>query len=175
MVPLHFLDGEELPKICCMCIRCTQPELHTFLLLQYTSVMAAIVNQLNINGDAAARLFERWPPPSMVATNAPPGWWGAAKNLFQVRSPYERLLIVWRWTCSTHAGSGWCGCGGCHDVNVCLLVLTRLCCTVCGLPVVGRNFLENEPPWGTGWWCCGCVLPSLPAQLPSILNAHFWL
>ena len=23
----------------------------------------------------------------------------------------ERLLVVWRWTCSTHAGSGLCGCG----------------------------------------------------------------
>ena len=35
------------------------------------------------------------------------------------------------------------------DVIVCLLVLTRLCCIigiVCGLPVVGGNFLENGPP-----------------------------
>ena len=63
MVPMHFLDGEKLPKICFKCIRCTQPELHTFLLLQYTSAMPAIVN---INGDAAAWLFERWTPPNMV-------------------------------------------------------------------------------------------------------------
>ena len=35
------------------------------------------------------------------------------------------------------------------NVIVCLLVLTRLChtiSTVCGLPVVSQNFLENEPP-----------------------------
>ena len=56
MVPMHFLDGEELPKICSKCVRRTQPELHTFQLLQFTSAMAAIVN---INGDAAARLFEQ--------------------------------------------------------------------------------------------------------------------
>ena len=67
MVPLHFLDGEELPKICYKCVRRTQPELHTFLLLQYTSAMAATVNLLNINGDACARLFEQWTPPSMVS------------------------------------------------------------------------------------------------------------
>ena len=58
MVPIHFLDGEELPKICSKCVGRTQPELHTFLLLQYTSAMAAIVNLLSVNGDAAARLFE---------------------------------------------------------------------------------------------------------------------
>ena len=56
MVPMHFLDGEEMPKICSKFIRHTQPELHTFLLLQDTSAMAAIVN---INVDVAARLFER--------------------------------------------------------------------------------------------------------------------
>ena len=61
MVPMHFLDGEELPKICSKCVRRTQPELHTvtFLLLQYISAVAAIVNLMNINGNAAAQLFER--------------------------------------------------------------------------------------------------------------------
>ena len=59
MVPIHFMDGEELPKICSKCDHRTQPELNTFLLLKYTSAMAAIVNLLNINEYAAARLFER--------------------------------------------------------------------------------------------------------------------
>ena len=56
MVPMHFLDGEEQPKICSKCIRRTQPEIHTIMLLQYTSVMEAIVN---INGNADALLFKR--------------------------------------------------------------------------------------------------------------------
>ena len=56
MVPIHFLDGEELPKIGSKCIHRTQPELHTFLIILYTSAMAA---RVNINGDAAARLFQR--------------------------------------------------------------------------------------------------------------------
>ena len=46
------------------------------------------------------------------------------------------------------------------------VVLTSLCAfwcwpgcgIVCGLSVVGRNFLENGPPWGTGWCSCGRVL-----------------
>ena len=53
-------------KICSKSVRFTQPELHSRLLLQYTSAMTAIVNQLNINGDARDRMFERWTPPSMV-------------------------------------------------------------------------------------------------------------
>ena len=56
--------------------------------------------------------------------------------------------------------------------HVCLLVLTRLCCTigfVCGLPVVVQNFLENGPPWGTGWCCCAC--PSLPEYIECTLPA----
>ena len=34
----------------------------------------------------------------------------------------ERLLIVWKWICSTHAGSGLCGCGGMSLMYGCLLV-----------------------------------------------------
>ena len=59
MVTTHFLGGEELVKICSNSVRRIQPELHTCLLLQYTSAMVAIVNQLNINGDAPGRMFER--------------------------------------------------------------------------------------------------------------------
>ena len=62
---MHFLGGEKLTKISSKCIRHTQPELHTFLLLKYTSAIAAIVNLLNIEGDAAGRLFERQTPPSL--------------------------------------------------------------------------------------------------------------
>ena len=59
MVPVHFLYSEKLPKICFKCVCRTQPELHTFLLLQYTSPIVAIVNLLNINGDAAGLLFKQ--------------------------------------------------------------------------------------------------------------------
>ena len=59
MVLMHFLGGEELAKICSKSVRHTQPEQYTRLLHQYTSGMAAIVNQLNINVDAPGRIFER--------------------------------------------------------------------------------------------------------------------
>ena len=36
-------------KMCSKSVHRSQPELHTRLLLQYTSATAAIVNQLNIN------------------------------------------------------------------------------------------------------------------------------
>ena len=65
----ELLEWREAYKISFKCIRCTQPELNTFLVFQYTSAMAAIVNLLNITGDAAGRLFEGWMPPSMVPMN----------------------------------------------------------------------------------------------------------
>ena len=55
---MHFLGGEELAKICFNCVRFTQPERLTRMLLQYTSAMAAIVNLLNINIDDRGRMFE---------------------------------------------------------------------------------------------------------------------
>ena len=66
MVPMQFMGGEELTKICSKCVRRTQSELHTFWPLQCTSAMEPIVDVLTINGDAASRLFERWTPLSMV-------------------------------------------------------------------------------------------------------------
>ena len=59
LAPIHFLGEEEIAKICSKSVRDTPPELHTRLLFQYTSAMAAIVNQLNINCDAPGRMFER--------------------------------------------------------------------------------------------------------------------
>ena len=56
-------------KICFNCVSRTQHEQHTFMLLQDTSAMAAIVNIMNINCDAAGWLFERSTPPSMVQIN----------------------------------------------------------------------------------------------------------
>ena len=56
---MHFLGVEELAKICLKSVRTTQPDLHTRLLLQYTSATVAIANQLNIYGDAPGRMFER--------------------------------------------------------------------------------------------------------------------
>ena len=56
---MNFLGEEELAKICSKSVRRTQPEIHTRLLLQYTSAMETIVNQLNINGDVPGRKFKR--------------------------------------------------------------------------------------------------------------------
>ena len=67
MVPINFLGGKELLKICSKCVRRVQPEQHTYLLLKYTSATPAIVNPLIINGDAAGQLFEQWTPPSLVS------------------------------------------------------------------------------------------------------------
>ena len=66
MVPINFLFEEELTKICLKCVCHTQPKLHTFLLLHYTSAMAVMKNLLNINEDAPGRMFEWWTPPSIV-------------------------------------------------------------------------------------------------------------
>ena len=58
-VPMLFLGGEKMAKTCSKGVCHTQLELHTCLLLQYTSAMAAIVNRLNINRDGPGRMFER--------------------------------------------------------------------------------------------------------------------
>ena len=99
----------------------------------------------------------------------------------------SRWRGTWRRGCQCVKGCWLCGDGfappmqlcGWNVIDiVCLLVLSRLCCTigiVCGLPVVGQNFLENGPPWGTRWCCCG-LFWSRPASSPlSILNEHFRL
>ena len=75
------MGGEDLAKICSKRIRRTQPKLHTHLHLQYTSAMAAIVNQRGCS----------WPDGRTMnayklGTNALPGWSGAGRNLFQKRS-----------------------------------------------------------------------------------------
>ena len=64
----------------------------------------------------------------------------------------ERLLIAWRWTYSTHAGSGLCA----GNVIVCLLVLT---CTI--ILCASQNFLEilEEQDVGVFW-----PLPSFQAS-----------
>ena len=98
-----------------------------------------------------------WQRPSILVQS---GGMAGTIWLEEKLSVCERLMNVWRWICSTHAGSELCGCGGgnVNDVIVCLLVLFKLCCTigiVCGLPMVSQNFLENGRP---GWWCCGWVL-----------------
>ena len=63
------------------------------------------------------------------------------------------------------------------NVIVCLLVLTRLCSTI-GIADFrwassGRSkFLGEGLPWGTGWYCCGCVLaPSGPVSGPLSMLA----
>ena len=105
--------------------------------------------------------------------------------LEEMLSVCERLLSVWRWTYSTHAGSECVVVVGVWwnviDVIVCLLVLTRPCCTidtVCGL-LVGFQWLV-QISWRMGlleeqegavvgvFW----LLPSGSASSPlSTLNA----
>ena len=46
-----------------------------------------------------------------------PGGMAGTVWLVERLSVCEMLLIVWRWICSTHAGSGLCGC--CGDVVEC--------------------------------------------------------
>ena len=57
LVPVNFLGGGELAKICSKSVRRTQPELRSSLLLQHTIASSAEVNQLNINEDAPGRMF----------------------------------------------------------------------------------------------------------------------
>ena len=87
----------------------------------------------------------------------------------------ERLLIVWRWICFTHAGS--C-CGG----GVPLTSLFAFwCCPGCAILwalfldfrwIVGRKRMDMDDAIVGVFW----TLPSGPASSPlSILNAHFQL
>ena len=77
----------------------------------------------------------------------------------------EGLLIVWRWICSTHTGSGLCGCGGVH-----LMVLSRLCCILLALFV--DFWWSVKISWRMGLLeeqdgaVMGVFWPSLLAQLP---------
>ena len=88
---------------------------------------------------------------------------GMAGTIWRERlSVCERLLIVWRWICSTHAGSGLCGCGGgvveCHRrhcVPFCVdqaVLYYWHCLWTSG----GRSKFIGE--WASLWCCCGFVL-----------------
>ena len=121
--------------------------------------IARSVPSLSVTFDLLSRL----PPLSWRRPSSPvnevedPGGIAGTVWLEERLSVCERLLIVWRWTCSTHAGSGLCGCGGgvveCHrcpcvpfGVDQAVLYYWHCLWTSGGLPVVGRNFLENGPP-----------------------------
>ena len=57
------------------------------------------------------------------------------------------MKVVWRWTCSAHAGSGlWWGMSSTSLFGVDQAVLYYRHClrTSGGLPVVGRNLLEEQ-------------------------------
>ena len=72
-------------------------------------------------------------------------------------SAFERLLIV----CGFAPPMQEVGCVGvveCHCVPFGCAVQSALFVDFGGLLVVGQNFLENGHPWGTGWYCRGCVL-----------------
>ena len=119
---------------------------------------ALLAGPVHVGSGHALSLSDLWP----FTTPPPLAWQSPVQS---VNDPGRHSLSVWRllrWTCSTHAGSGLCGCV--INIIVCLLVLTRHCLwTSSGLLVVGWNFLENGPPRGTGW----C---SSPASSP--LNVH---
>ena len=44
----------------------------------------------------------------------------------------------------------------------------------CVVVVELESVLENRPPWGTGWCCCGCVL-ALPVQLLHPVSFTSWM
>ena len=69
MVPVNFLGGVELAKICSKNVRRTQSELRSSFRLQYTIASSAVVNQLIINEDAHGLMFVRWTPPILVPVN----------------------------------------------------------------------------------------------------------
>ena len=119
----------------------------------------------------------------------------------QARSGWKFLYVKgWcLWCCSTLAGSGWHHCvwGGVvgwhwwHFVFWCCQMLCGFSGIVCRLSVVRKHFTEIGHPWGTGWWCYGCVLlpPSQSIEytkgtLPALatislqqtwLNGHGWI
>ena len=96
---------------------------------------------------------------SIVNEVEDPGRMVGAVSLEERLSVCERLLIVW----NARSGLWW-------GTSLCGVVLYYWHClwTSSGRP----NFLDNGPPWGTGWCCCGRPLPSGPASSPlSILNA----
>ena len=84
----------------------------------------------------------------------------------------ERMLIVWRWICSTHTGSGLHGCGG---MSLCAF----WCCP--GYAVLMALFVDFrwsvKISWRMGFLEEGDgdvgVFWSLPSDPLSILNAHF--
>ena len=73
-------------------------------------------------------LAAAWPSSPVQSVNEmeDPGGIAGTIWLEERLSVCERWL---RWTCSTNAGSGLCGCGG-GVVLLCLLVLTRLYCII---------------------------------------------
>ena len=87
----------------------------------------------------------------------------------------SRLLMVYRWNCSTHAGSGLCGRGRWKvtDVVVFLMVSSRLCCNngiVCGLPVGFQWSVKPGQNMMVSLW----VYPR-PSLHHGILSGHFRL
>ena len=111
-----------------------------------------------------------FPRPSIGLAEALQSSVNEVDNLVEWRAQSD-----WKRSCQCVKGCWLCGGGlapptqevGCVvvviDVIVCLLVLTRLCCTtVCGLPEA--KFLRE---WT--WWCCGCVLaPPIKCTLPAL-------
>ena len=66
-------------------------------------------------------------PPKLVQSGRGP-WWNCSHILAEGGlSVYERLLIVWRWCCSTHTESGLCHCGGMSSTSWCAF----WCCWAC--------------------------------------------
>ena len=90
----------------------------------------------------------------------------------------ERLLIVWRWICSTHTGSGLCGCGGMSLMSLCafwccpgyavlLASFVDFCKVICAPPhiLLVLHLKDIGMTEMCGWWrssySCSWPLPSL--------------
>ena len=100
LVSMHFLGGVELTEICSKCVCRTQPELHTFLPLQHTSTMAAIVYAIEYQWRCCC-LAGHMVNVSKLVINVLSGWCGSHWNLFQVctsytaRAAHSPLYIWW--------------------------------------------------------------------------------
>ena len=60
--------------------------------------------------------------------------------------------------------------------HVCILLLSKLCCISCGLPVVSQKFVKMGIPEERNGAVVGVPLPSgLASGTLGTLNIHLWL
>ena len=109
-------------------------------------LLAGCACTLDVTFDLLSRPLH-WPGSPVQSVNEVEDPGGIAGTVW-LEERLSVLLIVWRWTCSTHAGSGWCDCCGgvvkCHrslsvafGVDQAVLYYWHCLWTSGGLPVVG--------------------------------------